>query len=121
MIISIKRVYEPSDKEDGFRILVDRLWPRGIKKDDLKYDLWAKDIAPGNDLRKWFEHDPEKWEVFKCRYLKELEKKQNLLKEIIANCEHDSITLLYSAKNIEMNQAVVIKSYIEDKFINKIR
>lgn len=115
MEVWIKRVYEDYSDEDGYRILVDRLWPRGVKKEDLKYDLWSKEIAPSNELRKWFNHDSKKWDEFKKKYFKELDEKRDLLESIINGAGSKVITLIYSAKNTEENQAVVIKNYIENK------
>ena len=112
-MIKIKRVYEKPDKNDGYRIIVDRLWPRGIKKDDAEADLWLKDIAPGNLLRKWFSHDPEKWPEFKRRYFKELDRKKELvdsIKEISRT--HKQITLVYGAKDEKYNNALALKEYL---------
>lgn len=111
MKIIIKRVYEPSVKEDGFRILVDRLWPRGLTKQKAKVDLWLKDIAPSTELRKWFAHDHKKWESFKEKYKLELKDKSDLVDMIKQlEKEKENITLLYSAKDEEFNDAVVLKS-----------
>jgi uncharacterized protein YeaO (DUF488 family) len=114
-MIRIKRIYEPFSKEDGARILVDRLWPRGISKDKAKIDLWLKEIAPSDELRKSFCHDPEKWEDFKKRYRKELEGKDELLKKIRQfEKERGTVTLLYSAKDEEHNQAVALGEIIQE-------
>ncbi len=108
-MIRIKRIYEQCSKEDGFRVLVDRLWPRGLSKEQAKIDLWLKEIAPSDDLRKWFSHDPEKWDAFKKKYESELQKKNDLLLEIKrAEKEKGILTLLYSAKDKEHNQAVAL-------------
>lgn len=108
-MIKIKRIYEQCSKEDGFRVLVDRLWPRGLSKERAKIDLWLKEIAPSDDLRKWFGHDPEKWDDFKKKYASELQKKRDLLLEIKrAEKEKGTLTLLYSAKDTEHNQAVAL-------------
>jgi uncharacterized protein YeaO (DUF488 family) len=108
-VIKIKRIYEQSAKEDGFRILVDRLWPRGISKDNAKIDLWLKEIGPSDDVRKWFSHDPKKWQGFKTRYEAELRTKKELVDKIKQEeKEHGTVTLLYSAKDEEHNQAVVL-------------
>jgi len=109
----IKRTYDAPDKEDGYRILVDRLWPRGVAKEKAKVDLWLKEIAPSDELRKWFAHDPTKWEEFKKRYAKELETKQDLVKEIEQTTKKGTVTLLYSAKDSEHNNAVALKAYLE--------
>ena len=98
-----------------FRILVDRLWPRGLSKDKVKFDLWQKDIAPSNSLRKWFGHDKKKWEEFKRRYSKELDKNSDLANSIINKAKDGSITLLYGAKEEKFNNAVALKEYLEEK------
>jgi len=114
-MIKIKRVYTEASKEDGFRILVDRLWPRGMTKDKAKVDLWLKDIGPSDDLRKWFSHDPKKWQVFKKRYQTELRKKQELLRKIKrAEKENGTVTILYSAKDEEHNQAVALVAFLQN-------
>jgi len=113
-MIKIKRIYESAAEEDGFRILVDRLWPRGIKKEKAKIDLWLKEVAPSDELRKWFSHEPEKWEEFKKRYAKELAANQPLLKEIRQlEEEKGTVTLLYSARDVEHNNAVALKAVLE--------
>ena len=109
MELKIKRVYEKPDKEDGLRILVDRLWPRGLTKENASVDLWLKDLAPSTELRKWFGHDPVKWKEFQKRYLQELEKNKEqglLLKEQI---NKGKVTLVYGAKDEEHNEALVLK------------
>jgi uncharacterized protein YeaO (DUF488 family) len=113
MNIHIKRVYEPPEKEDGVRILVDRLWPRGLTKEKASVDIWLKEIAPSTDLRKWFAHDHGKWTEFKTRYraeLKENDKQVALLKEEI---KKGKVTLLYGAKDEECNEAVVLQEFLE--------
>jgi uncharacterized protein YeaO (DUF488 family) len=113
-MIKIKRIYESAAEEDGFRILVDRLWPRGIKKEKAKIDMWLKEIAPSNELRKWFSHDPEKWEEFKKKYAKELAAKQPLLKEIRQiEKEKGTVTLLYSARDVGHNNAMALRAVLE--------
>lgn len=109
----IKRVYDEYDKSDGFRILVDRLWPRGVSKENAHLDLWLKDIAPSNDLRKWFGHDPKKWEEFKERYKDEIRDKKEILNQLKSLMEeHETITLVYGAKDTEYNEAVVLKNLL---------
>jgi len=112
MMIKVKRAYEPHSRGDGFRILVDRLWPRGIKKEEAHIDKWLKDIAPSADLRKWFNHEPEKWTAFSKKYEAELRKSPALpeLKEDVA--QHKTITLVYAAKDEEHNNANVILSFL---------
>ena len=112
--IKLKRAYdEPSDK-DGSRILVDRIWPRGISKDNIQIDDWLKDIAPSTKLRKWFGHDPEKWNEFKKRYFQELTNKQEIVDTIRNRMKNRHVTLVYSAKEQEFNNATALKEYIEN-------
>ncbi len=112
-MIKTKRIYESTSPENGKRMLVDRLWPRGIKKDKAKIDDWIKDIAPSNELRKWFSHDPSKWKEFKKRYKKELTGKTLMLDRIRNEAKTGTITLLYAAKDEEHNNAVVLKELLE--------
>jgi uncharacterized protein YeaO (DUF488 family) len=113
-MIKIKRIYDKASEEDGLRILVDRLWPRGMSKDKAKVDLWLKEVAPSDDLRKWFSHDPQKWQEFKKRYEKELKDKQELLRIIKqAEKENGTVTVLYSAKDEEHNQAVALAAFLQ--------
>jgi uncharacterized protein YeaO (DUF488 family) len=113
-MIRIKRVYDVASKKDGFRILVDRLWPRGLSKGEAKVGLWLKDVAPSDDLRKWFSHDPVKWQGFIRRYENELKDKQELLREIKqAEKEKGTVTLLYSARDEEYNQAVALLAFLQ--------
>lgn len=112
-VLKIKRVYELPEKSDGFRVLVDRLWPRGIKKEDAHFDVWIKEIAPSDELRKWFNHDTEKWIEFKKKYTTEL-KQSPVLEELLEIVKkHKTVTLLYGAKDEQHNQAVVLKEYLE--------
>jgi len=116
MTIQIKRIYEEAEKKDGMRILVDRIWPRGISKDKAKLDLWIKEIGPSTDLRKWFNHDPEKFNDFKSMYKKELkngEQKEAFEKLKEAAKENETVTLLFAAKDEEHNQARVLKEMLE--------
>jgi uncharacterized protein YeaO (DUF488 family) len=115
LTIKIKRVYVEPDHSDGLRVLVDRLWPRGLSKEKAKIDLWLKDIAPSTELRKWFNHDPEKWMEFQTRYKRELKSKGDelaLLKEKVAQ---GPVTLLYGAKDEEHNEAVVLLALLRAK------
>ncbi|HEY2545935.1 MAG TPA: DUF488 family protein [Candidatus Acidoferrum sp.] len=108
-MIKIKRAYEKPAKEDGWRVLVDRLWPRGIKKVTAHFDQWMKDVAPSDALRKWFGHEPEKWSGFQKKYRSELAQKKELLKELRKmEKEHGTLTLVYGAKDEQNNQAVVL-------------
>ena len=115
-MIKIKRSYLPPEEGDGLRILVDRLWPRGISKKDLKLDSWMKDIAPSSELRKWFAHDPERWDEFKSKYLGELEDKKELIGRLkIMEKFNGTLTLIYSAKDEEHNNAVVLRELLIKK------
>lgn len=112
MKILAKRVYEPAAKSDGFRVLVDRLWPRGLAKSDAKLDLWLPDLGPSTALRKWFNHDPAQWTEFCRRYRDELKEKTALLATIKEQAKTRSVTLLYSAKDERHNQAVALQSFL---------
>jgi uncharacterized protein YeaO (DUF488 family) len=108
-MIQIKRVYEPAEKSDGWRVLVDRLWPRGIKKDAAKVDVWMKEIAPSDELRKWFGHDAERWPEFQRRYRTDLIQKKQMLADLKRmEKQYGKLTLLFGAKDAEHNQAVVL-------------
>jgi uncharacterized protein YeaO (DUF488 family) len=115
MRIAIKRVYLEPDPKDGFRILVDRLWPRGLSKERAEVDLWLKDIAPSTELRKWFQHDPAKWTEFQKRYKQELKSKGDQLHIIKEKSHQGPVTLLYGAKDQEHNEAVVLLSMLKPK------
>jgi uncharacterized protein YeaO (DUF488 family) len=115
-MIEIKRVYEKPAKADGWRVLVDRLWPRGMKKEAARVDVWMKNVAPSTALRKWFGHEPEKWSEFQKRYRRELERKTELLAELKKMAkEHGTLTLLYGAKDEEHNDAVALASVLKAK------
>lgn len=111
MNIAIKRVYEPPG-EDGTRILVDRLWPRGLKKEKLQ-GLWLKEVGPSTELRKWFGHDPQKWVEFKKRYFAELDAQSEVVKKILALASQDKVTFLYASHDHEYNQAVALREYLQ--------
>lgn len=113
MKINLKRVYDPVSKEDGVRILIERLWPRGVKKEDLKMHEWLKEVAPSTDLRKWFSHDPVKWKEFQKKYFEELNKNSEALEPLIKALLKGTVTLLYSSKDTEHNNAVSLKNYLE--------
>ena len=115
MRVAIKRVYEEPDRADGMRILVDRLWPRGLSKEKAQVDLWLKDIAPSTELRKWFSHDPDKWTEFQARYRKELKSKAELLADLKEKAAKGQVTLLYGAKDEVHNEAVVLKKLLHAK------
>jgi len=112
-MIKLKRIYDPVSPDDGKRILIDRLWPRGIKKEDARIDEWLRDIAPSAQLRKWFSHEPSKWAEFKKRYREELKDKRELIDRLRSEAEKETLTLLYAAKDREHNNAVVLKEVIE--------
>jgi len=112
MDIRVKRIYDHTDPEDGFRILVDRLWPRGLSKQDARVDSWMKSIAPSNELRKWYNHDPEKWTEFKERYYTELAENSEAITELLAHIKHGRVSLLYSSKEQNLNNAIALRDYI---------
>ena len=114
MKVKIRRVYEEPKKEDGKRILVDRLWPRGLTKAEAKVDLWLKKIAPSTALRKWFGHEPSKWAEFKRRYSAELERNSDQLSLLKREVSASNVTLVYGAKNQEHNGAVILKEFLEE-------
>ncbi len=114
--IHIKRAYEPYARTDGYRVLVDRVWPRGVSKDALHCDLWAKELAPSAALRTWFGHDPKRWEGFRERYLSELRASdaRDRIAQIVHDAEGRTITLVFGAKDVEHNQAVVLERLFRD-------
>ncbi len=116
-MVRLKRVYESPAPEDGRRILVDRLWPRGIKKDDARIGEWMKDVAPSTELRKWFSHDPAKWPEFKRRYKKELAEKSDLVKQLIDHARKGTITLLFAARDTEHANAALLKEVIDQSIV----
>jgi len=113
MEILVKRVYEPADANDGRRILVDRLWPRGLSKADARIHLWAKAVSPSNELRRWYGHDPEKWDEFKARYSVELSARPDDFRELLAVVAEGRVTFLYGSKERRLNNARALKAYIE--------
>jgi uncharacterized protein YeaO (DUF488 family) len=113
-MIRIKRVYEPPDSSDGLRVLVDRLWPRGLPKEKARIDAWRRDLAPSDTLRRWFGHDPKKWTEFKRRYREELKTKEEELKGLAKQARRETISLLYSARDEKYNNAVVLKEALEE-------
>ena len=120
-MIMIKRVYDLYAKEDGARFLVERLWPRGIKKEALQMDAWCKDLAPSGDLRRWFRHDPAKWEEFQKRYRDELGRNPAAFIPLFEASRRGNIALLYSAHDAEHNSALVLKSYLEEQLLSSPR
>ncbi|MDD4043327.1 MAG: DUF488 domain-containing protein [Anaerolineaceae bacterium] len=118
MPFKIKRIYEDYEPTDGWRVLVDRIWPRGVSKEEARLDAWSKELAPSTELRKWFGHIPEKYNEFRKRYYKELDNNpeaQRLLTDLRSKSKDNVVTLLYSAKDTERNQAVVLLEYLEKK------
>lgn len=114
-MIQLKRAYDPATPGDGTRYLVDRLWPRGVKKEELHADEWVKEVAPSTELRQWFGHDPDKWPEFQKRYTAELDKNPAGWRPIADAARKGRVTLVYSAKDEEHNDAVVLKAYLERK------
>lgn len=112
-ILNIKRVYDDPDS-GGYRILIDRLWPRGINRSAIFFDEWMKDLAPSTSLRKWFNHEPEKWSAFVWRYQQELKDNKAVAELLKKTSTHKAVTLLYSAKDEKHNHAIVIKGFIEE-------
>ena len=114
-MIKLKRVYETDDPDDGVRYLIERLWPRGVKKTSLRIDGWLKDAGPSTELRKWFSHDPAKWQEFRRRYFAELDRTPDAWAPIRDAARHGTVTLLYSSHDTEHNNAVALKEYVEHK------
>lgn len=112
-MILVGRVYEPPGRREGARFLVERLWPRGMKKDSLRMDGWLKDVAPSDGLRRWFGHDPARWQEFRRRYWAELDARKDAWRPILEAARRGDVTLLYSARDTEHNNAVALKAYLE--------
>jgi len=113
MSIDLKRAYDPPAKGDGYRVLVDRVWPRGIARDDLQVDAWLKELAPSTNLRKWFGHDPRKWDEFRKRYARELGQHSDALATLAEKARDGRLTLVFGARDIEHNNAVALKEHLE--------
>ena len=118
-MIKLKRVYAPAASADGPRFLVERLWPRGVKKNALQFGAWLKDVAPSAGLRQWFGHDPGKWREFRQRYFRELGERPEAIEPIVEAAKHGSVTLLYSSHDTQHNNAVALKEYVERKLGKK--
>ncbi|WP_419660519.1 conserved uncharacterized protein, DUF488 [Desulfosarcina variabilis str. Montpellier] len=118
MNIQTKRVYDPAEKIDGNRVLVDRVWPRGLSKEKVQADLWLKDAAPSTALRKWFAHDRSRWEAFKERYFAELKDQPEVLATLSELARKGPITLLFSARDARCNQAVALKAFLESILVH---
>ena len=115
MRIRTKRVYEPAKKADGRRILIDRLWPRGLTKEAARIDFWARSAAPSHELRRWYQHDPAKWESFRRRYFEELDANPEGVAELRANLGRGTVTLVFGSKEEELNNASALREYLQDR------
>lgn len=114
-MIRLKRAYDPPAKSDGTRILVERLWPRGLSKERAKIDWWAKETAPSTELRKWFGHDPERWDEFHCRYHAELDGRPQAVADLLQYTAGDTVTFVYASKEERYNAAVALRAYVEER------
>jgi uncharacterized protein YeaO (DUF488 family) len=112
MDIQIRRAYDPPGRADGYRVLVDRVWPRGVTKQALELDEWRKEIAPSTRLRQWFGHDPERWQGFQERYFAELAKQRDAVRDLVQRARAGRLTLVYGARDPEHNQAVALRAYL---------
>lgn len=115
MKIALKRIYDKPSSKDGYRILVDRIWPRGVSKDEAKIDEWLKELAPSTPLRKWFGHDPEKWPAFQTRYREELQDRQEQMEHLVSIVKRRHTTLVYAAKDEAHNNAVLLKDEVQKR------
>jgi uncharacterized protein YeaO (DUF488 family) len=120
-MIQAKRVYEPPEKSDGIRFLVDHLWPRGLKKEALQVERWMTLVSPSDELRAWFGHEPVKWKEFQRRYFAELDQQPETWAPLLEIAREKDITLVFSARDIEHNNAVALKSYLEKQLVRKTR
>lgn len=114
-VIRLKRAYEEADGDDGARLLVERLWPRGVKKEALRIERWVKDVAPSTELRKWFGHDPEKWAEFRRRYFAELRKSPEAWEPMVEEARRGTVTLVYSSHDEEHNNAVALREFLLER------
>jgi uncharacterized protein YeaO (DUF488 family) len=114
-MLKLKRAYDPASKTDGTRVLVERLWPRGLSKAKLRVDSWLKDVGPSTELRKWFSHDPEKWSRFRARYFRELDSQPNAWRPILSAARRGRVTLVYSSHDEQHNNAVALQDYLRAK------
>ena len=121
LVIKLKRAYEPPDASDGKRILVERLWPRGIAKADAALDLWMKDIAPSTELRKWYNHQPERWETFQEKYQQELRGKQEPVDQLLDICRQGPVTFVFAARDEQRNSAVVLRDFLRKAMLKQRR
>lgn len=114
-MIRVKRVYDPPEADDGMRFLVERLWPRGLSRESLRLDGWLRDVAPSHELRRWFGHDPARWEEFRRRYFAELDAKPEAWHPILEAARRGNVTLLYSARDTKHNNAVALRDYLQTR------
>ena len=114
-MLKLKRAYEQKSRSDGTRLLVERLWPRGLSKDTLRIDAWLKDVGPSTKLRQWFNHDPGKWPAFRARYFRELDSRPEAWRPIVTAARRGAVTLVYSSRDTEHNNAVALKVYLRPK------
>jgi uncharacterized protein YeaO (DUF488 family) len=114
-MITLKRAYDPVSRTDGTRFLVERLWPRGVSKTDLRIDAWLKDAGPSTELRKWFSHDPDKWADFRRRYFRELDSRPEAWQPIVSAARRGTVTLVYSSHDTHHNNAVALQQYVQTK------
>jgi uncharacterized protein YeaO (DUF488 family) len=121
MPILLKRIYEKPTKEDGVRVLVERLWPRGLTKKEAKIDLWLKEAAPSSELRRWFSHDSSKWKAFKKRYFTELAQQMEILSPIVERAGNETVTFVFASREERFNNAVALKEFLEQCCRNKLR
>lgn len=112
MDISIKRIYDPEEEGDGYRVLVDRIWPRGVSREKASWDEWLKEAAPATELRRWFSHDPAKWEDFRKKYFEELDRNTDAVPHLRQLARKGKLTLLYAARDTEHNEAAALKDYL---------
>ncbi len=120
-MIQVKRAYDPVSPRDGARFLVERLWPRGVRKETLHVEAWLKDVAPSTELRKWFQHDPTKWQQFRQRYFRELDKHRGVWAPLLTRARRELVTLIYSAHDTEHNNAVALQEFLEKQMTRSER
>ena len=120
-MFKLKRAYEPASKDDGMRVLVERLWPRGLARAKLHLDAWLKEVGPTTELRQWFSHDPEKWSQFRRRYFRELDSRPESWRPILSAARRGTVTLIYSSRDEERNNAVALKEYLDAKARRGVR
>jgi uncharacterized protein YeaO (DUF488 family) len=113
--VRLKRAYDAPSRSDGYRVLVERLWPRGVTKEKLRLDAWLKDLAPSAELRKWFNHDPARWREFKRRYFRELDQQPKTVQELLAKSQNEPVTLVFAAKDVRHNNAAALKEYLDQQ------